>query len=410
MYELLFRNTFEIFLILFLSVVWLAVFRKDFILVFIFDYGPNLAIATLMFFCLFSAFNDFGELHDTLLSVVFEVVFFGFYSYYFFSLRKIPLVGSYGSILTVIAILQLFILMASLNAEGFGIFSQTSRVSYLSEAWYLKYLTYINVILWPYLAKVVAELINSRSRFGFPVLLNIIILVVSSILSGSKAGFLFWFLMLFCFLDSKSIYRLARMPFVWLVISSIVALVYYVISSLSKVLDISFQESLDLVFSRLLLNNDARAIVLSVVSSDAGWFDFLTNSFRGYALKVGIPPSDVPMGNLLYSSYFGSGFDTNGANASFVSLVIYYLDVYEGWLVLWVVFVINLGLVLAFRALNRLKGLWGSERVLIACFGLVLVRLFSQDFLAFQLLLNLLVLYLIFIVCKLVVVNHARKS
>lgn len=403
MYNHLFTGSSWIALILIVLVSFMTCFSRKILRAFLFDYSLFLAIACFIYFLIISMSGNLPTTADSVLGLCLEITGLFLYVYFFAKLRRISLHFNVDRALFQICVFQIAVILTLISSGTFGIFGVESRIEYLSGKWFLKYVTYLNVVMLPFLAKLVSVQIGQSAKSDRLILYNIIVLVFSSILSGSKAGFVFWFLMFIALLDRESMKRCFKSFVPWIVFVPVVGLIAYVVHNLANQLAIPVDDVIQLLISRFLLNNDARALAFSVVPESQGWFEFLTNSFRGYSSKLGIPPADPPLGNLLYSEYFGPSFAINGANASLTALVLFYLGVLQGWVVLATIALFSFLIIIFFRVALKVKYMGDQVRLIFLCFGVSIVKLMWQDFLAFQLVLNILIVFmLVFFVAVLV--------
>jgi hypothetical protein len=264
---------------------------------------------------------------------------------------------------------------------GFGIFSSGSRIDYLSESSSAKYLTYLAVLLSMVLAGLLARRITINQR---PALLDYgIILSVSavSILAGSKGGFVLWIGSIVALID----YRVARIRAgtIALALGSIVGLVVVLVIVVSDFLRLSSGEFIDLAFNRFFLSNDARALAFDVrrLESPPG-LSLLSEAFRSISTLFGNPPRNMPVGIELVENYFGP-IEGGGANGSLGAIIIQYTAPGDAALPFLLAALLALSL---FAMLLFAMRLAPSVflRFTVLAFGSVNIVLFSQDFLAFQ--------------------------
>jgi hypothetical protein len=264
---------------------------------------------------------------------------------------------------------------------GFGIFSSGSRIDYLSESSSAKYLTYLAVLLSMVLAGLLARRITINQR---PAMLDYaIILSVSavSILAGSKGGFVLWIGSIVALID----YRVARIraATIALALGSIVGLVVVLVVIVSDFLRLSSGEFVDLAFNRFFLSNDARALAFDVRRLEAPpGLSLLSEAFRSISTLFGNPPRNLPVGVELVESYFGPS-QGGGANGSLGAIIIQYTAPGYAALPFLLAGLLALSLFAMLLFATRLMPTV-FLRFAVLAFGSVNIVLFSQDFLAFQ--------------------------
>jgi hypothetical protein len=165
---------------------------------------------------------------------------------------------------------------------------------------------------------------------------------------------------------------------------------------MSSTLNIDETDAFNLMFARILLNNDARALALDYVNYNTGYYQFIQESFRSFSNLLGINSSNPPLGVLLYNKLLDVNIENQGANSSLTALTLYFLSPDT---VLFVLTLLLLIFILFVLIISKLKSLSNSPvvKLMIDLYLLTSCSLFSQDFLSFQLLIILLPIYLIFI-------------
>lgn len=280
---------------------------------------------------------------------------------------------------------QLLLAWPLLVSEGFGIFSDGSRIAYLDGSGAAKYLTYAGVLIAPVQAGLIAKRLSANHSPGPTSYAIFVATFVLSTLSGSKGGFFLWIVSVMALID----YRRLRIHWAKIFLGATVILIALVITAnvVSETLGISTGDFAELAAARFLLSNDARALALDYGSAHGGLSELLASSFRSLSTLLGRASSDLPLGLVLYEQQFG--FSTgNGANTSLLALISYYsmrgytlLPVLVACIGLGVVY----GIVVSFRRAVRGR----MRKMAVSLIGLTLVQQMSQDFLAFQLLVPL---------------------
>lgn len=289
-------------------------------------------------------------------------------------------VGETGRLLLLSLGLQIAFAAPISTFEGFGIFSEGSRIEYLYDNPAAKYLTYAVLLI----ANLQAGLLASRiSRKRAPGTLGYIVLATNftlSLVSGSKGGFFLWLLAILALVD----YRAVRFK-VHLVVAALTVVGTAFVITVNVVSDFFGIPPLDLVnvaFNRFFLTNDARALAFDLRSSPAADASFLSESFRSLSTLLGAAPVNPPLGIYLFEE--SSGVSTgSGANASLLALIVFYT--LTGYVMLPAIIAI-LSTVLLYLLFSRVRKLMNqaSSALCITVCGLSLLLLVSQDFLAFQ--------------------------
>jgi hypothetical protein len=284
--------------------------------------------------------------------------------------------------LVVCLIAQILVAWPLVLTEGFGIQSEGSRIAFLYEGTTGKYLAYAGVGLGAILAGLVALRVSRHGKPGYLGAISAALVFALSVASGSKGGFFLWVGSVAALID----YRRARMaPFTSAVIvCALLGGLVWSVAFLADALAMTVEDFVDLAFSRFFLNNDARAIVFDLRSTATGGLSLVTESFRSLSSLVGMRPANDPLGVLLYDTYFGPS-GGNGANASLIALILYYMP---SGLALGPVIASALGAVALYAGIawvaSAMRHGWGAFVVL--SLGFVAVQQYSQDFLAFQVL------------------------
>jgi hypothetical protein len=217
--------------------------------------------------------------------------------------------------------LQLLVSLPLVMSEGFGIFSEGSRIAYLESSGAAKYLTYAGVLLAPVQAGLLAQRLSgghSPGATGYAVIASTFAL---STLSGSKGGIFLWLASTLALTDYRRL-RIRWMPILAGLIAVAVALVVTA-NIISETLGISEIEFAELAISRFFLNNDARALAFDFGGASRQPSELVSASFRSLSTLFGHGSIDPPLGLLLYERYFGVSTG-NGPNASLIALIAYY--------------------------------------------------------------------------------------
>jgi hypothetical protein len=155
----------------------------------------------------------------------------------------------------------------------------------------------------------------------------------------------------------------------------------------AEFLGLETQEFAALAMSRFFLNNDARALAFDLQGQASASATLLSESFRSLANAIGSSPLYIPLGQLLYELHFG--FASNiGANTSTMALIVFYSERGESLGPTIVASAVALLLYAGFATIRRLERR-PVVRLAATSWAAVVLQLFTQDFLAFQLVLPL---------------------
>jgi hypothetical protein len=230
---------------------------------------------------------------------------------------------------------------------------------------------------------VVAYIINSQRRWSGTVVLYLIVISGFSVLSASKGGAILSMLAIASLLDferARDYVRILRIPIAGTIMLLLATVIY-----VGKFLTLKPAEIISLMFSRIFLANDGRALAIDW-SGYLGYnsTSILRESFRLYAGLIGNSPKNLPLGQLLYALEFGTT-GLVGANTSSTALLIAY-----GGDVGRIFFALLLaGAAVGVGLLADIPGRGNASRLAV---GILLLSLLTQDFLAFQVLVNTLIL------------------
>ena len=279
-------------------------------------------------------------------------------------------------------VLQLLLALPLLTSEGFGIFSEGSRIAYLDTGGAAKYFTYAAVLLAPVQAGLLAQRLSGGRSPGLIGYCIVVATFAISTLAGSKGGFFLWAAAVLALVDYRQV-RIRWIPVMAGIAAASGALVVTA-NVVSDTLGITPLEFAELALSRFFLNNDARALAFDFGGGSGQFSELLSASFRSVANLFGLGSIDPPLGLVLYERYFGVATG-DGPNASLIALVTYYSM--RGYAIV-PAFVACLGLAAVYAGVVALRGLVHGpvRKMAITVMGLTLVQQWSQDFLAFPLL------------------------
>ncbi len=231
--------------------------------------------------------------------------------------------------LFLLILLKLFFFIANYIASGgqYGIFSDDSRIDFLtispllSRTWYLELIIDFVVLL------STALLYMERKKFRVQDRIFVLAIISINFLTGSKgASFLMIaYVILFIYAAFPRIISLIPIWVFVLVASIFSAVIFGYIYILSEILQVPVSDQVSLTLSRFLLSADARIMAFDpninnyVLSQPHG--AFLSELFRGVARILGLTTAEFPIGVYQYqyqvntSNYVGS---TNQLSAMFI--------------------------------------------------------------------------------------------
>lgn len=285
---------------------------------------------------------------------------------------------------------------------NFGIFSDGSRIEYLEGSRLNIYITYISALAAGAAAPVAAAVINIRKKWDKRAVAYMILVLLGSLLSGSKGIGVLILIAVLCYVripDIKIYRKIVLAPVLIAVLFSLATVI--VVGSYLK---LEPNDMADLMLNRIFLANDGRALAIDLSDQlHSPNISLFQESFRAYFSAVGFPPLNGPLGHLLYQLAFSS--DTvNGANTSATALMIAYgsgMEKMAFFLVLMVV-------VFSVYMFSQGGGKYSILRLSVA---VILLSLLSQDLLAFQVTLHLIILItLLLFVFKRLLPRSARQD
>jgi hypothetical protein len=299
--------------------------------------------------------------------------------------------GQVSRLMRTTLVLQCVFALPLLMTDGFGIFSDGSRIDYLSTSFGATYLTYASILIAVLQAGLVARRVTLTGKIGLDGTLVIGVSLVLSVVAGSKGAILLWLLSAVALIK----YQEARVSRATVAIAlgfaaASVGLTAYLVSDF---LGIEVVEFFRLAFGRVLLTNDARALAIDLRSTQSHYGLLLSESLRSLSTLFGNRPANEPLGMLLYANSFGST-GIAGANTSLMALILFYGPPGSPLLLALVASTVVVVMYAAVRAL-RLTSTSPGGTYVVQALGLVGISVFSQDFLAFQIVAPLTVLALL---------------
>lgn len=351
----------------------------------LFNYGPSFACA---FFVVGAFYDGQVSAFDLAAGLLFEFsVLVAFAKLFCDALREVRLADDEDveNWLVWSFAIQVLVALPIVTSEGFGIFSEGSRIAYLDEGSAAKYLTYAGVLVSAVQAGLIAHRVSAMRSFGIVGYSVIVGTFAVSTLSGSKGAFFLWFASVLALID----YNRVRIRWLPILVGLIVVCGALVSTAniVSETLGISDIEFAELALSRFFLNNDARALAFDFGGVTGQTSELIAASFRVLSARFGHPPIDPQLGLVLYERYFGVSTG-NGPNASVMALIAYYS--LRGYAFLPAL-IACLGLAVTYAVVLGLRHMVSGhlKKLGITLMGLTLIQQLSQDFLAFPLLVAL---------------------
>ena len=347
-----------------------------------FLYNNTLFLSSL-FYLLYITLVEFSFL--ILFAFYIEIFFLLLYIYFFkIILRYISTcnVKERRIKLLILIILILNVIQLYFNQENYGIFSKESRIDYLNNNFFNKYITYTLFLLNNYVLILFASYLRKYNKLGTIFYVYVLIDIIFSLLSGSKGAAVLNLLSFFSLIDFKQTKRILILTFLT-IITFILTILF-----ISTYLSTDAIRFIDLAFNRIFLVNDTRALSIDYYNANAdNNTNILVESFRSISDKIlNINPDYPPIGQYLYQ-YF---FDVNifvGGNASATALLISY-DSIIGKLIFSIILII---LALSIFLLK----IFIKNKILLYSISISLITLLSQDFLAFQITFVIIIIYIL---------------
>ena len=266
---------------------------------------------------------------------------------------------------------------------GAGIFSATdSRIDYLADSKWNPYLVYGSLLVQAVMIPVIASLVNREKRWNRYVIIYLVFTSTLSVLSGSKGASILSFLAILSlvkFPESSDYFKVLRLPILG-ILSVFGCTVYFV----GRFMALDAMQISSQMLSRIFLSNDARALAIdwSPHINQRG-FSLFREAFRGYASLLGSKPMNPPLGQYLYMEQFHAT-GMIGANTSTSALLIAYGGEFEKVAFALVVCLIAGCVYFLAHYRSRYSIVTGGT-------AMFLLSLLSQDFLAFQLAVHILI-------------------
>jgi hypothetical protein len=284
--------------------------------------------------------------------------------------------------LKIVIVVYIIIYLQLLLQEGYGLFSDSSRIQYIEFSSFNRYSTFFCVILGNIGLALSAAIINRVRRWDKLVLLFLFIMLGSGLLAGSKGGFVLSILALLSLVHIPNIKDYLR--FLILPILACVVTIVSTVIFVGKFMLLDTMQMITLMFSRVFLCNDSRALSIDFTNELNRWgISLFQESFRGIFTLIGFPPSNLPLGQMLYQLAFSTQ-TYSGGNTSSTALIIAYGNEYEKCIFSFCLCMLSVLIFFLVRKSSKYS-------IPTSAVSLVLITLLSQDFLAFSIIINMLV-------------------
>jgi hypothetical protein len=268
---------------------------------------------------------------------------------------------------------------------GVGIFSEGSRIEYLAGSRSNLYLSFASLLVQSAMIPVVAAILNNEKRWNRLVVLYLVLISINSVLSGSKGGVLLAMLAIASLLKFQRGRDYIRV--LWAPICGIAALFSITVYIVGSFLLLEPSQMVSTMFSRLFLANDTRSLAIDWATYlGSGNTSLFRESLRNLATLLGDAPKYPPLGQFLYSLQFGTVGLAGGNSSSTALLIAYGSDLEKA--------LFTILLAIAAVTIGLLAEIQGRSNVVRLAIGISLLALLSQDFLAFQLCINIFLLLL----------------
>lgn len=231
--------------------------------------------------------------------------------------------------LLLLIVFKLLFFITNYIASGgqYGIFSDDSRIDFLTISPFLARTFYLDMLIDFIVLLNLALRYKVQKKFRSKDLLFFLVLTCITFLTGSKGAtfLLLFYIILFIYTAFPRIVALVPRRIVALVFLILLMIITSYVYVLSEFLEVTFIDQISLTLSRFLLSADARIMVFDpeinkfVLSQPHGIF--ISELFRGPARMIGLPTAEFPIGVYQYqyqvgtTNYVGS---TNQLSAMFV--------------------------------------------------------------------------------------------
>jgi hypothetical protein len=297
--------------------------------------------------------------------------------------------------------IMLFLFLS--NPSSMGIFSEGSRIEYLSNGALPLLLTYMSMVINSALMISISSRIYC-SKFSKLDVFAIFLMIINSLVSGSKGGVFLSILNMLVLAwglghTFENISRSLKLVSLFFALS-LVGVYTFV---LSQFLSTTFTQNINIAIARFVLSADGRALASDYQIRDALMAnvhgDLLSEIFKSFAPQMGSVVSDIPLGNALYASAYDYITTLVGSNPGFSTLIMsYYDNAYD---------LLSIALCLVFTAVVIAAGyltMYLSEtplqQVISVAFIFSLLLTIMQDYHAFELMADLLFVWMCMILFR----------
>ncbi len=294
------------------------------------NWAPVVGIAVLLYISIYSSTVYSIEL--LLVVMIIELVLLCIVTYILRDLlvkvkRHMDLYSSNKILIKLLCVNNLIIIyLAVSNPSSMGIFSEGSRIDYLSNGTLPLLLTYLSTVI----QTAITISIGVRIYAGKLSKLDILTMLsgfVGSLLAGSKgAVFLsIGYMMIIAWGLGYHFSRRLKMVLTMIALP-LIGLYTFV---LTQFLNTTFVQNINMAISRFILSADGRALASDYIIRDALKLNvhgnLLSEIFKGFAPRLGFVVSDIPLGVAQYAAAYNITAYV-GANAGFSSTILSYYD------------------------------------------------------------------------------------
>jgi len=367
------------------------------------NWAPIVGLATLIDISLFS--ENIYKIELLLLVIVVEFIFLIIATYILRDLfekikTNISIYSSNNILIKLLCASNLILLyLIASNPTSIGIFSEGSRIDYLSAGTLPLLLTYLYMVIQTAIMISIGSRIYS-GKFSKLDSFTIFTAFLGSLLSGSK-GAIFLSIAYMVVIAWGLGHPFSRWLKILLPLVAIPLIALYTFI-LTQFLNTTFIQNISLALSRFVLSADGRALASDYHIRNALMLNvhgsLLSEIFKGFAPRLGFIVSDVPLGVAQYAAEYNINSYV-GANAGISSTILSY---YEGPIDLVSIFICLLFtfIVIAVGYLTIYVSKTPFQRFMTIAFIITLLLTLVQDYQAFVLTAALLFLWVVYVFAR----------
>ncbi len=367
------------------------------------NWAPIVGLAVMIYIFIFSKTVYKSEL--LLLVIVIEFVLLFIVTFLLQDLlvkikQNIHLYSSSNILIKLLCISNVIVIyLIASNPTSMGIFSEGSRIDYLSSGTLPLLLTYLSMVIQTSIMVSIGArvYVGKLSKLDFFAIFSSF---VGSLLAGSK-GAIFLSIVYMIVIAWGLGHHFSR----WLkILVPLVALplvgVYTFI--LTQFLNTTFIQNINMAISRFVLSADGRALASDYQIRDALMENIhgslLSEIFKAFAPRLGFIVSDIPLGVAQYAAAFNIQAYV-GANAGISSLILSYYDNYMDIFSIFICLLFTI-IVIAVGYLTLRESRTPFQQLMTIAFIITSLLTFVQDYHAFELTAALLFLWTVYIFAR----------